>query len=70
MKSPSVQTNTLHRPALTLTAPPLQAVRNSGDTAPTVHVVVDTLTFDRLLILTLCHIHAGMLLDEVPTHTR
>lgn len=28
----------------------LQAVRDSGDSAPTVHVDVDTLTFDRLLI--------------------
>jgi hypothetical protein len=28
----------------------VQAVRDSGDTAPTVHVDIDTLTFDRLLI--------------------
>jgi hypothetical protein len=28
----------------------LQAVRDSGDTAPTVHVDIDTLTFDRVLI--------------------
>jgi hypothetical protein len=27
-----------------------QAVRDSGDTAPTVHVEVDTLTFDRVLV--------------------
>jgi hypothetical protein len=28
----------------------LQAVRDSGDTAPEVHVAVDTLTFDRVLL--------------------
>lgn len=28
----------------------LQAVRDSGDTAPEVHVPIDTLTFDRVLI--------------------
>jgi hypothetical protein len=44
---------TLTKAAISQLHPPslrLQAVRDSGDTAPTVHVDIDTLTFDRVLI--------------------
>lgn len=36
--------------AVSLTALHMQAVRDSGDTAPSVTVNIDTLTFDRVLI--------------------
>lgn len=42
-------------PAFAVVAAVSQAVRDSGDTAPTVTVAIDTLTFDRVLIFLEAH---------------